>query len=768
VEETLHNGRLVRFGVFEVDLRSGELRKAGAKLKISGQPFQVLAILLENRGEIVTREDLLQRLWPDTFVDGDHNLNTAINKIREVLGDSAENPRFVETLPRRGYRFIAPLEDTRPAMPPNPVSTSRVPVVRSGVLRTGVLIGAVILIAAGSMFLYERHRVSHPAPQRSLTRLTFDEGLQIGATWSPDSRFIAYSSNRGGKFDIWVQQVSGGDPVQITKGPGTNWQPEWSPDGKYIAYRSENDDGGLFIVPALGGAGMERKIASFGFYPRWSPDSSQILFVTTQFGWLNRLYVVNLEGARPREVLKYEVLKHLITDPDCTPISAAWHPDGKRISFMVNDDPTPTFWTVPIDGGAAVRTQVPPELLNQIGEVSSQIGKIFRVFENEWAEDFKFSWAPSGRSIYFERTFRGAKNIWRMTVDPQTLRAISIDRVTTGPGLNTELSLSPDGNKIAFTDESAHVRAWLFPFDATRGRITGSGQPVTSTEVQAFEPRLSPDGKRLAFGGVRSGRWDLMESSVPDGREAPIVADDSYFRDYAVWSPDSRRLAYTRINKSTDKVQIMAWSSEGRKEEPITAPMDSAPKLFDWSRQNDSLLGSNNGASEIAAMPAAAAPHAEAAIRSVVSNPAYELYQCRYSPDGRWIVFEAIPRNYDGGAGAAVFVSPAAGGPWVRITDGKRWDDKPQWSPDGKVIYFVSARSGFFNVWGMRFDPAKGKTVGEPFPVTTLDNPSKMVPNYIPTVSLSLTQDRLVLTVAQVSGSIWVLDHVDRQGGRNE
>jgi dipeptidyl aminopeptidase/acylaminoacyl peptidase len=184
--------------------------------------------------------------------------------------------------------------------------------------------------------------------------------------------------------------------------------------------------------------------------------------------------------------------------------------------------------------------------------------------------------------------------------------------------------------------------------------------------------------------------------------------------------------------------------------------------MFDWSRQNDSLLGSNNGASELAVMPVAAAPHAEAGIRRVVSNPAYLLYQCHYSPDGRWIVFEGIPRNYDGGAGAAVFVSPAAGGPWVRITDGKRWDDKPQWSPDGKTIYFLSARSGFFNVWGIRFDPAKGKTVGEPFPVTTLDNPSKMVPNDITTVGLSLTQDRLVLTVAQVSGSIWVLDNVDR------
>ena len=107
--------RLLRFGNFEADLRSGELRKAGVKLKFGGQPFQVLSILLEHPGEVVTREELQKRLWPDTFVDVDHNLNTAINKIREVLGDSAESPRFVETLPRRGYRFIGELE--RPVGP---------------------------------------------------------------------------------------------------------------------------------------------------------------------------------------------------------------------------------------------------------------------------------------------------------------------------------------------------------------------------------------------------------------------------------------------------------------------------------------------------------------------------------------------------------------------------------------------------------------------------------------------------------------------------
>jgi len=105
--------RLIRFGIFQADLRTGELHKKGLKIKLQEQPFQILAVLLEHAGDVVTRDELRRRLWPeDTFVDFDQGLNKAINKIREALGDSAENPRFVETLPKRGYRFIAPLNGT--------------------------------------------------------------------------------------------------------------------------------------------------------------------------------------------------------------------------------------------------------------------------------------------------------------------------------------------------------------------------------------------------------------------------------------------------------------------------------------------------------------------------------------------------------------------------------------------------------------------------------------------------------------------------------
>ncbi|MGD0758130.1 MAG: transcriptional regulator [Candidatus Sulfotelmatobacter sp.] len=106
-----NNSKIARFGVFELDLSAGELRKNGRKLRLQEQPFQILALLLERAGDVVTREELRQKLWPaDTFVDFDHGLNTAVNKLRELLGDSASSPRFIETLARRGYRFIAPVQ----------------------------------------------------------------------------------------------------------------------------------------------------------------------------------------------------------------------------------------------------------------------------------------------------------------------------------------------------------------------------------------------------------------------------------------------------------------------------------------------------------------------------------------------------------------------------------------------------------------------------------------------------------------------------------
>jgi Tol biopolymer transport system component/DNA-binding winged helix-turn-helix (wHTH) protein len=774
VEASGPSARSVHFGVFEVDLRAGELRKSGAKLKFSGQPFQVLAILLERPGEVVTREELQKRLWADgTFVDFDHNLNAAINKIREVLGDSAERPRFVETLARRGYRFIYPVAaaSSPPMHGDADIAATAVGVAggpslqarRRWPLLVATLLGLGIL-AAGAILVYQRLHQPSPPPSRALTRLTFDAGLQFGATWSPDGRFIAYSADKGGKFDIWVEPVSGGEAVQVTHGPGHNWQPDWSPDGKQIAFRSERGGGGLYAVPALGG--NETRIASFGYFPRWSPDGSQLLF-RTSLGLANltghsmvatRLYVVSPDGSPPREVLAGFNARHNFAAK-----SAAWHPDGRRITVWFGrlmEPASPDFWTVPVAGGSGVESE-------PAGEARGQLEKLARG-RTAWATwDTGFSWEPSGTAIYFERTFGGARNLWKMTIDRETLRATAIERLTTGPGPDTDLALSPDGKKLAFTSRVQHTRIWLFPFDATNGRITGAGEAVTPPGLGAWLQNLSRDGQKMAFIVVGGGRQELWEKSLVDGREATLAAGN-YFIMHPVWSPDGSRLAYLRDMVNSRKSQLFVWSAESRTEEALTASSTARCPPFDWSPDGKSLLVTQERDDApwvpgIWLLPLDAAPLAETRARKVASRPAgYSgLWQGHFSPDGRWIVFEAA-RSQATGLESALYVIPTSGGAWIPITDGKGWADKPRWSPDGNTIYYVSSRSGFFNVWGVRFDPAEGRPVGEPFQVTNFDNPCLRVPEEISPVELSLTQNRLTLTMAEISGSLWMLDNVDR------
>ena len=123
MEESANARNVVRFGVFEMDLEAGQLRKNGRRVPLQEQPFRVLALLLKKPGRVVTREELQEKVWPDTHVDFDHSLNTAINKIREAIGDSAANPRFVETLPGRGYKFLAPVAGAGPTAHTDPVES---------------------------------------------------------------------------------------------------------------------------------------------------------------------------------------------------------------------------------------------------------------------------------------------------------------------------------------------------------------------------------------------------------------------------------------------------------------------------------------------------------------------------------------------------------------------------------------------------------------------------------------------------------------------
>jgi DNA-binding winged helix-turn-helix (wHTH) protein len=261
-------------------------------VKIQEQPLKLLHLLAERPGEIVSRDEIRQALWGrDTYVDFERSINFCVNQIRAALRDDPQHPRYIETVPRHGYRFIAEVSAAstnngnaesaaEAGAGSSPNATSLPPRLgqRKAILRLALLLLLCLGLASVGLIVSLRPKQA-AAPAilpLSLVRLTFDPGVQLGATFSPDGRFIAYSSDRGGKFDIWIQQEGSVNPTKVTTRPGHNWQPDWSPDGHQIAFRSEGEGGGLFVVPAFGGP--ERKIASFGYRPRWSPDGEQILF----------------------------------------------------------------------------------------------------------------------------------------------------------------------------------------------------------------------------------------------------------------------------------------------------------------------------------------------------------------------------------------------------------------------------------------------------------------------------------------------------------
>jgi Tol biopolymer transport system component len=292
--------------------------------------------------------------------------------------------------------------------------------------------------------------------------------------------------------------------------------------------------------------------------------------------------------------------------------------------------------------------------------------------------------------------------------------------------------------------------------------------------MDAWIPNLSRDGKKLVFSAQHAGKQELWEKSLEDGRETLLVAGDNFGRYGPCWSRDGTRLAYRRhrsVNPDVADTGPQAESSivllavGGGEEQPLTSTSMLSGLPSDWSADGEWILGSSErqtpGRQAICLFPLSAAPRAETLMRVLTSHPEYNLWEGHYSPDEHWVVFQAIQAMEAGVT--IIYVVPAAGGEWRRITEGKYWDDSPRWSPDGRTIYFVSGRSGFFNVWGIRFDPTSGKAVGEAFRVTAFENPRQMMsPRLIQLIGISLAADRLVLPITEVSGSIWILENVDR------
>jgi len=548
--------RPVRFGLFEADLRAGQLRKGGVKVRLRGQPFDVLAILLERPGDLVTREELQQRLWSkDTFVDFEHGLNKAVNKVRDALGDNAENPRFIETLPRKGYRFIFPMDLAPPAEirlvePAAPPASRRLLYIE---------IAGISLAVIAALLALTIHFFSGSSTQSlNIVPLTSYPGAELYPSFSPDGNEIAFAWNSGDAsagFDLYRKQIGSENAIRLTHTPGHSLAPAWSPDGRFIAFsRSTPDDAAVYIIPALGG--QERKLADIsgvsGMLPTisWSPDSKTLAVpglaapgTPTEFTTA-QIHLIDVQTLAQRT---------LPSPPGCpTAVFPAFSPAGDWLAVGCPSNELSSVYVESLDG------------------------KTFRKLASFQRDLWGLTWTSDGKSVIYS-----AQNfLWKVPA-----RGGTAEKLVYGQNLLAP-AVSRAGNRLAYSQQNGwrnNLTLWRLDF-AAPDRPQGPAVKVLSSAEGQEAPRVSPDGKRVVFESARSGNLEIWAANSDGSNLLQLTSFGGPVTGTPRWAPDSRRIVFDsraggyigiyvmdaaggpsqRLNTGTPDASQPSWSGDGR------------------------------------------------------------------------------------------------------------------------------------------------------------------------------------------------------------
>jgi Tol biopolymer transport system component/DNA-binding winged helix-turn-helix (wHTH) protein len=511
---------VVRFDAFEVDLQAGELRKAGRRIRIQEQPFRVLALLLERVGDAVTREELRATLWPaDTFVDFDHGLNSAVARLREALGDSADGPRFIETIAKRGYRFIGPIL---------PVATQHDEIAANGTglkdrrigshhsRKVKIWIGAAMCFALfsaiGISALYRPHSESHLS-RIEVVPLVGLRGFQATPAFSPDGTLVAFRQSDGAQnTGIYAVVVGGEKSIQLTHDPG-DCCPTWSPQGDQIAFTRYSDNSiSIYTVSALGGTEhrLYRGPAGMGAGLSWSPDGSSLAFSEGISSDPTRVRVslLSLADSSVRPITS--------PPPSWLDHEAAFSPDGTQIAFVrstvagVSND----LFVMPATGGQPKRL----------------------TFDNRPIMGPP-TWTSDSRELIFSSDRGATMGLWRVSVAGSTPRPVA------GPMSAAKWpSIPAKGNTLVYEEWVSKFNIWQLDLKDPK-HLAKSPTTLVSEKGDKMRPDFSPDGKKIAFESDRLGFWDIWTCDV-GGTNCDRLTSLHGSAGRARWSPNGRYIAF--------------------------------------------------------------------------------------------------------------------------------------------------------------------------------------------------------------------------------
>ena len=544
MERNTHLHPSFRFGPFELDVGSGELRHNGRKTLLHEQPFQVLLALLERPGELISREELVHRLWPDgTFVDYERGLNKAVNKLRDALRDSADSPRFVETIPRRGYRFIAPLEDgnalTMASGSPALVEVGSKLAIEnrtSARKRYALLAACAILLAAWFVAYHFWRRSNSPGGPAKITQISQWNKPMDTARLSPDGHAVAFVSPVGGIAQVFLMLTSGGEPLQLTNDEGDKFVDNFSPDGKEVYYGRSLEKGEIWAVPTLGG--NAHRVAS-AYYGVPSPDGIHIYYCK-----FDKLGIFRADKSGLNEELVYNAestgrfFVPLLIFPSGNDLLAA----GVRV-----DSPNPRIFRINLTSHEAAELPVDP------GEVS---------------KNMDVAWAEPGISILLSRNVNGLTNIWKFGLQDR-----SVTQITFGTGPDYSPMPDPGGRGIYFVNGKASGFMTAYHVNSKESK------DIVSEDTT--QPAISPDGKRVMYIMFPAPhRSELWVSDIDGGNKKRIATGEELGT--GAWAPDNLQLSFV----DASKVYIASAGGSSLRQAP---PMGVRPISAVWSSDQKSV-----------------------------------------------------------------------------------------------------------------------------------------------------------------------------------
>jgi Tol biopolymer transport system component/DNA-binding winged helix-turn-helix (wHTH) protein len=525
--------RLVRFEGFQLDLRAGELRpNAGKTLRLPEQPFRILTMLLASPGEVVTREDIRKELWPDdTIVEFEHSIDAAMGRLRQALGDSADRPHYIETLARRGYRWMVSVDRTEVG----PTSD-----VKPGAWWPWAAALVAVLGLGGGVLWFVRPAPKTPEPRLTVTPLTAHPGTEYEPSFSPDGHqvaFVQYERNQEGS-QIYVKLIgTGGPPLRLTTGPAWSYSPAWSPDGRYIAFLRElsRKETAVLLIPALGGP--ERKIAEV---------FQSAFFVCTNLTWSpdgNSLVISDRDS--PKEPAGLFLLaidtgeKRRLTSP---PSAASFLWSGDNCPSLSPDGRTLAFSRTVFDAFADLYLLAISDALQPLGQAKRiELGNL---------SGHAPAWTEDGREIVFWNTHRSG--LWRIDVSVSEGRSAEPQRLA-ALGENAAIpAISRRGHLLAYSNLFSHTSIWRMAapggpsaHDAHDESSAGSSnRAFISSTRHDFAPQFSPDGKRIAFVSGRSGNPEIWVCGSDGSSPVQLTSFHGPQVSTPRWSPDGGRITF--------------------------------------------------------------------------------------------------------------------------------------------------------------------------------------------------------------------------------